>query len=111
MFSRRSILIVFVALSIALVPARGAFALSLNAMETTVSAAMPDCCDGQDMPCENSVSQCPLMALCAATTVGLLGTSFSALTYPLLATDQLPVFVSVSLDSQLACPPFRPPRV
>lgn len=109
MHIRRTLLALLVALSVAIMPTAGAVAMSASPAEAG-SATMPDC-DGADMPCENSMKGCPLMALCASTSVGLAGTSFSAFNFPVAADDNKPSLASFGLDSQPSSPPFRPPRI
>lgn len=111
MHIRRTLLVLLIALSVATMPTRGVVALGINPTEITASATIPGCCDSQDMPCEKSVNGCPLMALCASTSVGLMGASFSDFAFPLVATDEMPSLTSFGLDSQLSNPPFRPPRI
>lgn len=110
MYSGRAILVLLIALSVTIMPTRSVMALNINPTEIAASATMPDCCDGQDMPCEKSVNGCPLMALCASTSVGLVGASIADFTFPLIVIDNVPSLASFGLDSQPSSPPFRPPR-
>ena len=106
----RKLMALLVALSVAILPTAGAVAAGMNPAEIAGSATMPDC-DGADMPCEKPMDGCPLMALCASTSVGLAGTSFSAFTFLIAAADNKPSLASFGLDSQPSSPPFRPPRI
>lgn len=73
------------------------------------SAVAPDHHHGAK-PCGEG-GHCPMMAFCAAMSVGIAGPADFAIDYPVLASNPLPFTVDDALTAQRGSPPFEPPRV
>jgi len=121
MRSVRALLAAVIALSVALGPATGGFAVGLEAPKIGVPSKLPDtpkspqlssmdCCDHDGMPMAPMNNNCQAAAGCAAKCFSLYGIMFSDV---VLAPDfgqPEPLMASQSLDSRTGTPPFRPPR-
>jgi hypothetical protein len=111
----RTILILLVALSVAMLPATGGAAVSVKSADMSgMSSSMDDmdgCCPHKKLPAEKTIGDCcSSMATCPMNCFGFAGTS-SLIVFPLLL-GSLPMFVASNpLRSQTGSPPFRPPRV
>jgi hypothetical protein len=109
----RTILTLLVALSLAMAPVAGAFAMQKDAMTASneVAASAHDCCDSEGMPADHVMKDCQASAGCATKCFNVYGDAFSSATIvPSIGGTEAP-FVSKPFYSQTASPPFRPPRV
>jgi hypothetical protein len=127
----RTILAFLVALSLAMLPMAGAFAVAGNeavaSEAVAVSAphdcdheAMPsdvvvssahECCHHDAIPSDHAMKGCSLSADCVAKCFSSYAVLLSeeAIPSPIGGTE--PHFVSNPFYSQTASPPYRPPRV
>src|SRR5713101_680793 len=109
----RTILAILTALSVAMLPMAGAFAVpqdEVTASEVVVASAH-DCCDGEGMPVGHVMKECQASAGCAAKCFNFYAAVLSRATLrPPIGGTESP-FVSNPFCSQTASPPFRPPRV
>ena len=126
----RTILAFLVALSLALLPMAGAFAVpsdeallsdvvvtsahdpcdhELIASED-IGASAHDCCD-HAMPADHVMKDCQASAGCTAKCFSFVALVFAGVAIPLPICGTESAFVSNSFYSQTASPPYRPPRV
>jgi hypothetical protein len=108
----RTIVAFLVALSLAMLPMAGAFAVPKD--EVTASEAAPsghDCCDPEDMPPGSPMKQCQSSAGCAAKCSSFFAVTLAVATIypPTRGTD--PLLASDPIRAHATSPPFRPPRV
>jgi hypothetical protein len=114
----RTILMLLIALSVAMLPATGGAAVSVKSADTSdmsdMSSSMEDmhdCCPHKKLPLEKAIGDCcSSMATCSMNCFGFTGTS-SLIFFPLLLGSLTISLVSNPLYSQTGSPPFRPPRV
>jgi hypothetical protein len=110
---RRTILTFLLALSLAMAPVAGAFAMQNDAVtaSTEVVASAHDCCDDEGMPADHAMKECQASAGCIAKCYNFYAVIFSdaAIRSPIGGTQS--PFISKPFYSQAASPPFRPPRV
>ena len=107
----RTIFALFIAVSVAMLPAAGAAAFKLTSQDATeMSASEPahDCCPPAANPCDKD--DCGSMTTCASSCCVYAGGIASPLTYPTMLSDTMPLLSSGAWPSQLGSPPFRPPR-
>jgi hypothetical protein len=123
----RSILALFVAVALAMLPAAGhvsVAAASADPAMTDMSAMhhgvamhhheasvdeVADCCPHKHDGSHNAVDDCATMAGCILC-VGFLASAPAELVSPVLLTSATIPFASAPLHSQTGSPPFRPPR-
>ena len=109
----RTILTFLVALSLAMAPVAGAFAMQKD--EVTASSAVVvsahDCCDDETMPADHVMKDCQAAAGCTAKCFNFYAVVFSGMAIPSPIGGMESRFVSNPFYSQTASPPFRPPRV
>jgi hypothetical protein len=108
----RTILTFLVALSLAMAPGAGAFAMQKDEITaSSVVASAHDCCDDEGMPADHLMKDCQASAGCATKCFNVYGELFSSATIvPPIGGTEAP-FVSKPFYSQTTRPPFRPPRV
>lgn len=134
----RTIVALLVALSVAVLPLVGSAAAGLSPAEArvaqgTATTAMAsgsamsmnamsmnhDCADmvktglnklRHSKQCDQR-GHCPMMAFCAAMSVGIAGPAFFNVDYPILSSNRLPFAADNALAAQGGSPPFKPPRV
>jgi len=109
----RTILAIFIALSVAALPATAGAAFTLRVQDATEMSApepMHDCCPPDANPCDKTKADCGSMATCAMKCFGYSG-SASPLMYLPTYTDTVSLFESSDFHSQTGSPPFRPPRL
>ena len=117
----RTILILLIALSVAMLPATGGAATSAKPADMSMSSSvehmsasmddMHDCCPHKKLPSEKAIDDCcSSMATCSMNCFGFAGIS-SLIVFPLLLGSVPVRLVSNPLHSQTGSPPFRPPRV
>jgi hypothetical protein len=105
----RTLLALFIAASVAMLPVAGAAASKLesqDATEMSASEASHDCC-----PPEASCDCCPCDMMAAYASSCCLYTGLaSPLVYSAMLADAMPLLSSGACSSQVGSPPFRPPR-
>jgi hypothetical protein len=109
----RTILAFLVALSLAMMPMAGAFAVPSDeptASEVVVASAH-DCCDHESMPADHVMKDCQAAAGCTAKCFNFYALVFSGVAVPPPSGGTESRFVSNPFHSETASPPFRPPRV
>jgi hypothetical protein len=108
----RTILAFLVALSLALLPMAGAFAVPSDepTASDVVVASEHDCCDHESMPADHMMKDCQASASCTAKCLNFYALVFSGVTIPLPIGGTESHFVSNPFHSQTASPPYRPPR-
>lgn len=109
----RTILTFLVALSLAMVPVAGAFAVPKDEVAASNEAVSSshDCCDGEGMPTGHVMKECQASAGCAAKCFNFYGVEFSGALLPSPIGGTKPLFASDPIYSRTTSPPFRPPRV
>jgi hypothetical protein len=109
----RTIFILLVVLSVAMLPVAGAIAIPSDELvvsdEVVVSAH--DCCDHEGMPADNTMRDCHAAAGCATKCFSVCGVIFSNPMIHPPVTGAEPSFPTKTFHSQEGNPPFRPPRV
>ena len=115
----RTILILMLALSVALLPtgaaAVGAKSADMSNMSTSttedMSASMDDmdCCPHKMPTSQETIPDCCSLATCPMNCLGLSGTA-SLIVFPMLLGSVPLCSASNPLHSQTGTPPFRPPR-
>jgi len=109
----RTILAFLVALSVAMLPMTGGFALQKNdvtASEVVVASAH-DCCDDEGMPVDHMMKDCHAAAGCASKCFSLYDAMLSSpIIHPSVTGAELSFAIKIfrPQDGNL---PFRPPRV
>ena len=108
----RPILAFLVALSLALLPMAGAFAVPSDEpmASDVVVASAHDCCDHESMPADHVMKECQASAGCTAKCFNVYALVFSGVTIPSPICGTESHFVSNPFCSQTASPPYRPPR-
>jgi hypothetical protein len=105
----RTILVALIALSVAMLPVAGGFALTAS-HDATFSASHSDCCH-QGKPCEKEMDGCGSTAACAVKCFGFSGVSVESFAIALRApVSQRPDAVPSDLRSTSENPPLPPPR-
>lgn len=110
----QTILTFLVALSLAMVPVAGAFAVHedvVAASNEEAAASSHDCCDGEGMPADHGMNQCQASAGCAAKCFNFYAVEFSGAAPPLPIGGKKSHFANDPIHSRTMSPPFRPPRV
>lgn len=109
----RTIVVLLIALSVAILPAAGSAGVSAKSLETAVTSAtedMPDCCPPKANPCEKATDVCAAMATCVLKCFSFfLGTS-AVIVFPSAFAKMTASFAGNPFSSQAGSPPFRPPR-
>jgi hypothetical protein len=108
----RTILAFLVAVSLAMMPMAGAFAVPSDepTASDVVVASAHDCCDHESMPADQ-MKDCQASAGCTAKCFNFYALVFSGVTIPSPSGGTESRFVSNPFYSQTASPPYRPPRV
>ena len=125
----RTILAFLVTTSLAILPMAGAFAVPRD--EPTISdvaapahedcdhqsiasevgvASAHDCCDHASIPADHMMKECHGSAGCTAKCFSVVALVFSGVTIPSPIGGTESHFVSNPFHSQMASPPYRPPR-
>jgi hypothetical protein len=103
-----------IALSVAMLPAASATAVSGKSAEMAASgdmfAAMDDCCPDPTKPCDQGGNQCQSMA-CAHQSFSISNVAVLQLTYPSMPGHLLTTLTDQAAPLRAGNPPFRPPRV
>ncbi len=128
----KTIAVAAIAVAVAILPLAGSAAVAMSAaagpqmvsaMETADAAAQAMHDDCPEMakaaaaaqqhgakPCDQG-GHCPMMAFCAAMSVGIAAPAYFAIDYPVLASSPLAFTADDALTAQGGSPPFEPPRV
>jgi hypothetical protein len=108
----KMILVIFVGLSVAVLPAAAGFASTPQMAAASVS--VPDCDHYLHAPADRtrrSDSDCISMAGCALHCFSLTGVTAAAVAFvPVIGATLQPLRASNHLSPQLGSLPFRPPR-
>jgi hypothetical protein len=117
----RTILALFISISVAMLPGAGSIATSAKSSEMTLSASeemdmsasedMCDRCPDHAKPCDKSMGDCGLMATCALKCFPLSIADGSPVVFPSITAKLVPSLASRSYRPLSGNPPFRPPRV
>jgi hypothetical protein len=126
----RTIIGLFVALSVAVLPVTGSASIVVTSPDTAASApkmgdmhvvdtqtgdaqmsAAMDCCPDQTMPCDPSSDYCQAMASCAVSFLSLANIAVVGMKYPPRPWNSLPLLMDQAPPPHGGSPPFRPPRV
>jgi hypothetical protein len=114
----RTILALFVALSVAMLPvAAGAGVSSKSPADMSMTEdmamteGMPDCCPHQANPCDHAMDDCGSMAGCVLKSFSFAGTSSSVIVFPATFAKMIAPLEHNPFSSQTSAPPFRPPRL
>ena len=117
----RTILALFISISVAMLPVAGSIATSAKLSEMTLSASeemdmsasedMCDRCPDHAKPCDKSMGDCGSMAACALKCVPLSMADGSPVVFPSITAKLVPSFASRSYRPLSGNRPFRPPRV
>ena len=108
----RTILAFLVALSLAMLPMAGAFAVPSDEpmVSDVVVASAHDCCDHESTPADHMMKECQASAGCTAKCFNFYAVVFSGVTIPSPIGGTESHFVCNPFHSQTASPPYRPPR-
>lgn len=109
----RTILVLFLGVSVAVLPAAGSFAGAPQMAAASVT--MPDCDHHMSAPAgktQKSDSNCISMAGCVLHCFSFTGVAAAAVAFvPVIAATLQPLRASDHLSPQLGSLPFRPPRI
>lgn len=109
----RTILVLFIGVSVAVLPAAGSFAGAPQMAPASVT--MPDCDHHMSAPAgktQKSDSNCISMAGCVLHCFSFTGVAAAAVAFvPVIAATLQPLRASDHLSPQLGSLPFRPPRI
>ena len=110
----KAILATIIALSIAILPATAGFAAASKAVQTSLSATVPDCDHHRSLPSAptpKSRDGCDSMAGCALKCFTTTVVGFSSVAVITSASTALEHSrASDQIASSIGSPPFRPPR-
>jgi hypothetical protein len=123
MYLVRTIVVLVIALSVAMLPTAGSagFVLGSKAQGTAVNtpdkmpsempSTMDDCCPehAKNKSKDHSSHQCPV-ACYAGQLVSIADTAGFRLDFPIAAVASLPIPADQVVSSRGSSPPFRPPR-
>jgi hypothetical protein len=117
----RTILALFIAIAVAMLPVAGSIAPSAKSSEMTLSASADmdisasddgcDRCPDHAKPCGKPMGDCGLMAACALKCFPLSTADRAAIVFPSIPTKLIPSLASHPPRPLSGNPPFRPPRV
>jgi hypothetical protein len=109
----KMILVIFVGVSVAVLPAAAGFASAPQM--ATASVSMPDCDHYMHTPAgktQKSDSDCISMAGCVFHCFSFTGVAVAPVAFvPVVRATLQPLRISDSLSPQIGSLPFRPPRV
>ena len=109
----RTILALFVALSVAKLPVAagaGVSSKSPNQADMSMTEGMHDCCPPMANPCDHAMDDCGSMAGCVLKSFSFAGTSSSVIVFPATSVKVIAPLEHNPFTSQMGTPPFRPPR-
>ena len=109
----RTIFVLLVIGSVAMLPVAGAVAIPNDeiAVSDEVVVSAHDCCDHEGMPAGTMMKDCQAAAGCTAKCFSVCGVMFSSPMIHPPVTGAEPSFATKTFRSQEGNPPFRPPRV
>jgi hypothetical protein len=108
----RTIAVLLIILSVAMLPAAGSAGVSVKSPEAAgiyVTEDVLDCCPHKANPCEKAMDDCGAMASCALKCFSFAGTS-AVIVFPPTFANKTVSFSASPFLSQTGSPPFRPPR-
>jgi hypothetical protein len=109
----RAILALVIALSVAILPATGGFAVSGHSAMSSVAPCTHHGMSHPDhhgSPSDKATNDCGAMAACAIHCFGIYGLLNSNPTLAVFAAAIEPSFLAHSFLPHVGNPPFRPPR-
>ena len=109
----RTILILLIALSVAMLPTGSGAAVSVKTVDMSHMSSMEhmhDCCPDKKLPSRKTIDDCCSSMACPMNCFSFVGAS-SSIVYPLLPGSVTMSLVSDPVRSQKGSPPFRPPRI
>jgi hypothetical protein len=115
----RTIMAVVLAVAVAAMPAAAGAVAAAGTMHDASatmaqSAALPDDCPHHHAPADHGrkgADDCAAMAACAVHCFTYVGTAEPAIAMTPKASEPLPLVRSDRIVSNIAAPPFRPPRI
>ncbi len=110
----RTIIVFLLSLSVAAVPAAGVAAAAVQSLQITAAAPAPECCEHHGAPCDSNSKvpgECASMAACAAHCFNYADPIAGDIVFVAVPVTLQPNYRSEVVVSQIASPPFRPPRV
>jgi hypothetical protein len=109
----RTILAFLVALSLAMLPMAGAFAVPSDepTASDVVVASAHDCCDHESMPADYAMKDCQAAAGCTANCFNYYAVLLSGVAIPTPIGGTESRIQRHPFHPETASPPFRPPRV
>jgi hypothetical protein len=109
----RTILAFWVALSLALLPMAGAYAVQNDELATSDVQVEPghDCCDDEGIPAGSAMKECQASAACVAKCFNFFAVVLAASAIVPPTGGMEPPFADDGFCSHTGSPPFRPPRV
>jgi hypothetical protein len=109
----RTILILLIALSVAMLPTGSGAAIGVKTVDMSHMSSlehMHDCCPDKKLPSRKTIDDCCSSMACPMYCSSFVGAS-SSIVYPLLLGSETMSLVSDPVHSQKGSPPFRPPRI
>ena len=109
----RTILILLIALSVAMLPTGSGAAVSVKSVDMSHMSSdgpMHDCCPDKKLPSRKTIDDCCSSMTCPMYCFSFVGAFFSIVYQPLLGSVTISL-VSDPVHSQKGSPPFRPPRI
>jgi hypothetical protein len=108
----RTILVLLVALSVAVLPIGGAAinVKSVDMLQMSSTDRMHDCCPHKNLPSRKVIDDCCSSMACPMNCFSFVGASPLLVPPPLLGSVMMSL-VSDPVRSQKGSPPFRPPRI
>jgi hypothetical protein len=109
----RTILILLIALSVAVLPTGSGAAIGVKSVDTSHMSStdrMHHCCPHKDLPSPKALDDCCSSMACPMNSFSFVGES-SLMVPPPLVGNVMMSLVSDPVRSQEGGPPFRPPRI
>jgi hypothetical protein len=117
----RTVLILLIALSVAVLPTGNGAAIGVKSVDalgvTSVDMShmastdrMHDCCPDKNLPSRKAIDDCCSSMACPMNCFSFVGASSLIVPPPLLGSVTMSL-VSDPVRSQKGSPPFRPPRI
>jgi hypothetical protein len=109
----RTILILLVALSVAMLPTGSGAAINVKSVDMSHMSStdrMHDCCPHKNLPSRTAIDDCCSSMACPMNCLSFAGAS-SLIAPPSLAGSVMMSLVNDPLRSQEGSHPFRPPRI
>jgi hypothetical protein len=109
----RTILILLIALSVAVLPTGSGAAIGAKSVDESQMSStdrMHDCCPDKNLPSQKSIDDCCSSMACPMNSFSFVGASSLIVPPPLLGSVRISL-VNDPVRSQEGSPPFRPPRI